>query len=310
MVWKPLKSDPSRLAALLAGDVDIIDKIPPADIARIRKNSNVTISEGPSSRIIHFQVDTGSDISPLVKTNNGEAFFPNPLRKWEVRKALSMAIDRNGIAERVMEGLSIPAAQVLPDGFFGVSLNLKVERYDPEGAKALLKKVGLGDGFEITVSCPNDRYINDDKICEAVAQFWAQIGLKANVETYPKSIFFTRGRTGVYSMSMMGWGSDSGDPSSPLSQTLHSYQPDRGFGSSNTGRYMNRRFDEALEKALVTIDDGEREKLYQQATEIVMNDVGMIPIHYQVNTWAMRKGLSYQARTDERILIEQILRTD
>lgn len=310
VVWKPLKSDPSRLAALLAGEVDIIDKIPPADIARIRKTPNITVSEGPSSRIIHFQVDSGSDVSPLVKTNDGEPFFPNPLRKWEVRKALSMAIDRKGIAERVMEGLSIPASQVLPDGFLGVSPNLKLEAYDPEGAKALLKKVGLGDGFEITVSCPNDRYINDEKICEAVAQFWSQIDIKTNVETYPKAIFFTRGRTGAYSMSMMGWGSDSGDPSSPLSQTLHSYQPDRGYGAVNQGRYANRRFDDVLEKALVTIDADERAKLYQEATEIVMNDVGMIPIHYQVNTWAMRKGLSYQARTDERILIEQILRTN
>ncbi len=303
---KPIKSGPARLAALLAGDVDFIEGVPTTDIERLRDDKDITLSQGISNRVIYLHLDHFRDDSPFVKAADGGA-IKNPLRDARVRKAISMAINRDAIVDRVMEGVAVKAGQLLPEGFFGVSGKLKPVDYDPEGAKKLLTDAGVGDGFQLTIHGPNDRYINDAKIAEAIAQMLTRVGIKTAVETMPKSVYFKRASRGAegepeFSFILVGWGAGTGEASSPLKSLLHTYDKERGFGASNRGRYSNQEVDKLVERALATIDDGKRAALLAQATEIAVEDGGIIPLHYQVNTWAGRKGIVYSARTDETTL--------
>ena len=309
VVFKPIKENPARVAALLAGDVDMIDVVPTADVPRLKKNANMVLSQGVSNRVIYLHLDQFRDESPFVKETGGK----NPLKDQRVRKAISKAINRPAIVERVMEGVAIPAGQLLPEGFFGVSPKLKPESYNPEAAKKLLADAGYPNGFGLTLHGPNDRYINDAKICQAIGQMLARIGIKPEVETMSKSVFFSKASRGgpdkspAFSFILVGWGSGTGEASSPLKSLLHTYDKARGFGASNRGRYSNAEVDKLIEQALATVDDAKREKLLQQATEIAIEDLGIIPLHYQVNVWATRKGLAYTPRTDEYTLAMSVV---
>jgi peptide/nickel transport system substrate-binding protein len=307
VVFRPIKSDPSRVAALLAGDVDLIDEVPSTDMERLKKDERVSIAQVVSNRVIYLHLDHWRDDSPFVKAKDGGA-IRNPLRDRRVRVAISKAIDRDAIVERVMEGLAIKAGQLLPEGFFGVSPKLKPMAFDPEGAKKLLAEAGVPNGFRLTIHGPNDRYPNDAKICEAVGQMLSRLGIDTQVSTMTRSVFFRDASTGSpekgpkFSFILVGWGSGTGEASSPLKSLLASYDRDKGMGASNRGRYSNPEVDKLIGEALATVDDARRQNLLARATEIAIEDVGIIPLHYQVNTWAMRKGFDYAARTDEYTL--------
>jgi peptide/nickel transport system substrate-binding protein len=219
-----------------------------------------------------------------------------------VRQAISKAINRQAIVDRVMEGSAIPAAQLLPDGFFGVSPNLKLDTYDPEGAKKLLAAAGYPTGFKLTLHGPNNRYINDEKILQAVAQMLTRIGIDTSVEAMPQAVFFSRAAKLEFSLMLVGWGSGTGEASSPLKSLLATYDVAKGTGVFNRGRYSNPELDALLERALATIDDAQRETLLRQATEIGIRDLGIIPLHYEVSTWALRKGLAFKANTTQSTL--------
>ena len=307
VIIKPIKSAPSRMAALLAVDVDFIDNVPTTDIERLKNEQGIELSQGISNRVIYLHLDHKRQDSPFVKANGGGS-IKNPLQDHRVRKAISKAINRDAIVDRVMEGVAIKAGQLLPEGFFGVSPNLKPEPYDPAGAKKLLAEAGVPNGFELTIHGPNDRYINDAKICEAIGQMLSRVGIRTSVETMPKSVYFNRasrggpGKTPEFSFILVGWGAGTGEASSPLKSLLHTYDKSRGFGASNRGRYSNPEVDRMVEEALAMIDETKRQNLLARATELAINDLGIIPLHYQVNTWAAKKGIRYKARTDETTL--------
>ena len=307
LTFKPIKAGPARVAALLAGDVDMIESVPTTDIETLKGNADVALSQGVSNRVIYLHLDHDRANSPFVKANGG-GDIDNPLRNHDVRMAISKAINRDAIVDRVMEGVAIKAGQLLPEGFFGVSANLQPVDYDPNGAKELLAKAGVPDGFELTIHGPNDRYINDAKIAEAIGQMLTRIGIKTTVETMPRSVYFKRAsrggpdKTPEFSFILVGWGAGSGEASSPLRSLIATHTPDKGWGASNRGRYSNPEVDALVEKALATVEDPTRAKLLAEATEIAINDGAIIPLHYQVNTWAAKKGLKYIARTDEATL--------
>ncbi len=310
VVIKPIKSPPARVAALLAGDVDMIDAVPTADIARLKKEPNVVLSQGVSNRVIYLHMDHDRDNSPFLTGTGGK----NPLKDLRVRKAISKAINRPAIVAQVMEGIALPAGQLLPEGFFGVSPKLKPEPFDPAGAKKLLAEAGWGGGFGLTIHGPNDRYINDAKIAQAIGQMLTRVGIKTKVETMPKSVYFRRasrggpGKTPEFSFILVGWGAGTGEASSPLKSLLTTYDKSKGHGASNRGRYSNPKVDKLVVEALATVDDAKREKLLQKATETAIGDLGIIPLHYQVNTWATRKGLAYTPRTDEYTVIMGVVK--
>jgi peptide/nickel transport system substrate-binding protein len=300
-----IPSDPSRVAALLAGDVRAIEAVPTADLARLAKNPDVAISRTVSYRLIFLHMDTDRDKSPFVTDKAGKPLDKNPLRDLRVRKALSKAINRAAIVERVMEGAAVVTGQLMPEGMFGYTPALKPEPFDPEGARKLLAEAGYADGFGITLHGPNDRYVNDDQICQAVAQMLSRIGVATRVETLPSSVYFSRATKLEFSMMLVGWAPDTAEASSPLKAQLATYDAKKGMGTANRGRYSNPKLDALLEQGLATVDDAKREKLLQQATEIGIGDLGIIPLHHQVNLWGVRKGIVYTPRTDERTLAHE-----
>ncbi|MSP87512.1 MAG: ABC transporter substrate-binding protein [Alphaproteobacteria bacterium] len=302
VTFKLITNDPSRVAALLAGDLNAIEIVPTADMAKLKTNKDINIFRVVSNRIIFFHLDTDRDVSPFVTDKQGKPLDRNPLKDLRVRKALSKALNRPGIVDRVMEGEAIPAGQLLPDGFYGTSPNLKPEAYDVEGARKLLAEAGYPQGFAITIHGPNNRYVNDEKIVQAAAQMFARIGVDAKVETMPSNVFFTRANKLEFSFMLVGWGSGTGEVSSPLRSLLATFDAARGMGTANRGRYSNKQMDALLDQALATVDDAKREKLLQQASEVAINNLGIIPLHYQVNSWATRKGVMYVPRTDENTL--------
>ena len=304
--FRLITSDPSRIAALLAGDVQMIEVVPTADFGKLKANKDITIFTTISNRMIHLHLDSNRDKSPFITDKAGKPLERNPFKDARVRKAFSKAINRNAIVERVMESLAIPAGQLMPEGFFGVSPNLKPEAFDPEGAKKLLAEAGYPDGFGITLHGPNNRYVNDDQIVQAIAQMLTRVGIATKVETLPFSVYVSRGNKLEFSAALLGWGVTTGEATYPLRSLVATYNTAKGLGTWNWGRYSNPPMDALLEQALATVDNSKREKLLQQATELVINDYGLIPLHYQVNTWAARKGLSYTARTDERTYAHEV----
>ena len=310
VILKPIKSDPTRVAALQAGDVDMIEAVPTTDVARLKKDPNVAVASGVSNRVIYFYMDQFRPETPYVKSKSGEP-IKNPFLNRDVRLALSKAINRQGIVDRVMEGSAIPAGQLLPEGFFGVSPKLKPTPYDPNDAKQLLAKAGV-QGFKLVLHGPNDRYVNDARIVEAAAQMLTRIGVETSVETMPSAVFFKRASQGgpnntpEFSMSLAGWSPGTGEASSSLISLIHTYDAQKGFGASNRGRYSNPEADALMEQGIATIDDAKRQDLLSRATEVAMEDVAIIPIHYQVNNWATRKGLVYTPRTDEYTTVRSL----
>ncbi len=306
ITFKPIKSGPSRVAALLAGDVDIIEQTPTIDIERLKKDPKLQLSQGVSNRVIYLHLDQFREDSPFVKGKDGGK-IKNPLLDARVRKAISKSINRDLIVDRVMEGVAIKAGQLLPEGFFGRSTSMQPEAYDPEGAKKLLAAAGVPDGFKLTIHGPNDRYINDAKIAEAVGQMLTRNGIETEVVTMPRSVYFKRASRGgpdgtpEFSFVLVGWGSGTGEASSPLKSLLATYDKEKGMGAANRGRHSDPEVDKLIDQALATVDDAKRADLLAKATEVAIGqNQGIIPLHYQVNTWAARKGISYKARTDEK----------
>jgi peptide/nickel transport system substrate-binding protein len=309
---KLITNNSARVAALLAGDVQMIEQVPSTDYARLKTNANVAISQVVGNRVIYLHVDSFRDQSPFATDKAGAVLPNNPLKDMRVRKALSKAINRQGIVDRIMEGVAIPAGGVLAEGFFGVSPKLKPEAFDPEGARKLFTEAGYSNGFGLTIHGPNDRYLNDEKILQAIGPMFNRVGIDTKVVTQPWATFASQGSnpTYAYSVMLVGWGADTGEASSPLRSLIATVDRERGMGGSNRGRYSNPKVDQLLAQALSTVDDGKRDKLLQQATETAMADVAIIPLHYQINVWATRKGFTYAARTDEYSLAHMVKPTN
>ncbi len=306
VTFRVIPSDPTRVAALLSGELDAIENIPTADFAKIRANPSFQTSTKTSHRIIFYHADQFRDPSPFVFDKaTGKPLEKNPLKDLRVRQAISKAIDREAIKSRVMEGLAVPSANLVPVPMFGSVPSLKPDAYDPDGAKKLLAEAGYPNGFAMTIHGPNNRYVNDDQIMQTVAQMLTRVGIQTKVETMPMSTYLARARKLEFSFAMLGWGASTGEASSPLRAHLVSYIPEKGWGEFAWGRYSNQKVNDLLDQALATIDDKAREKQIQDAVGIAMTELGIIPIHHQINTWATKKGITYTPRIDEYTLAFQ-----
>jgi peptide/nickel transport system substrate-binding protein len=303
-----ISNSAARVAALLAGDVQMIEAVPTADIPQLSKDARVSLASAVSNRIIYLHLDSHREKnSPFVTDAAGKPLEANPLRDPRVRKALSKMIDRNAITSRIMEGQAQPAGQLLPETFFGTSKRLKPEKYDPEGAKKLLAEAGYPNGFGLTLHTPNNRYINDEKIAQAAAQFLSRGGIPTKVEAMPSAVFFSRGSKLEFSFMLAGWGAETGENSSPLRSLVATFDSARGWGGSNRGRFSDAGVDALLDTALSTIDDTKRGLMLAAATEKAVGELqGLIPVHYEVSTWAMKKGITYKARADQYTLAYEV----
>jgi peptide/nickel transport system substrate-binding protein len=297
-----MHTDAARTAALLAGDVDVIENVPTSDLPRLRADPKLRLAQAVSWRTIFFQLDQYREHPPYVTDLEGKPLAKNPFMDVRVRRAMSKAINRNGLVEHAVENVAVPASNLVAPQIFGYNSDLKPEAYDPEGAKKLLAEAGYPNGFAIMVSAPINRYINDEQVAQSVAQMLARIGVHCRVEALPFNVYLTKARDQQFSFAMLGWGSYSGDLA--LRALLMTTNAGTGNGAWNWGRYSNPKLDQLVEQALDTVDEKKREALAREAGAVAARDVAIIPLYHQIVTWAMKKNIVYTARTDERALAQ------
>lgn len=300
LTFKIMSDDAARVAALLGGDVDIIDNLPPTDVPMLEKKKGFQVFKRPSSRVVFLTIDSSRDQSPYVTDKKGQPLPTNPLKDVRVRDAFSKAIDRDAIVDRVMDGLAEKASQLIPKGWYSYNHEIKDEPYDPKRAKQLLAEAGYPDGFGLTIHAPNDRYVNDEKIVQAIAQMLARIGIDMKVETMPKSVYFGRLLKREFSLAMLGWeNSLTGSSLFCFNAVFHTYDKNKGYGTWNCGEYSNPEFDSVLEQAGSTFDNKKMEELLIRAMKVIMDDQGAIPLHTQFTILGGRDGIDYTPRVDE-----------
>jgi peptide/nickel transport system substrate-binding protein len=301
VIYRMITNDAARTAALLAGDVEFIDQVPTSDLAKLRQDNRIALSETVGLRLIFLGLDhlrPANENSPFITDNDGKPLGKNPLQDVRVRRALSIAIDRKAIVDRVMEGAAVPAGQFLPEGVYTHVPGVTPPPFDPDGARRLLAEAGYPQGFRIQLNGPNDRYVNDARIIQAIGQMWTRIGVRTTVEAQPWTTFIGRAGRADFSSHLIGWGSNP-DGSHPLRNILATVTREKGWGSSNRGRYSNPRVDGLLDQSLVELDEAKRVQMVIEAQRIAAEDVGVIPLHIQTNIWGMRRHLAHDARNDE-----------
>jgi peptide/nickel transport system substrate-binding protein len=298
---KLIGNNAARTAALLAGDVQMIEAVPSVDIPRLKSSADIRMHRITSSRLLYLAMDQSRDQTPFATDKAGVPLPANPLKDARVRQALSKAINRAAIVDRVFDGDAIAAGGLLPETAFGSSPRLKPDSLDQESARKLLAAAGYPNGFALTIHGPNDRYPNDERVLQAIGPMFARIGIDTKVMTVPWANYASQASAPTYAYSLMlfGWGSNTGETSDTMRAILATPNREKGMGASNRGRYSNAKMDALLDKALATIDDGAREKLLFEASELAIGEMGVIPLYYAVNTWATRKGFTYTPRADE-----------
>jgi peptide/nickel transport system substrate-binding protein len=307
VIFRPITNDPSRVAALLAGDVDIIDQVSPVDQDRLRKDARVALLSKPAATMMYIHMDSNRDKSPYIAGKDGKPLDKNPLKDPRVREALSLSINRQALVERVLNGAAEPAGQFVPEGMVGYAPNLQPDPYDVEKAKKLLSEAGYPNGFSLTLHAPNDRYLNDEQVAQTIGQFFARIGLDVKVQALPYSVFSTAATKLEYSIFLMGFGNTTGDAARGMTAVLATFDAASGLGANNRGRYSNPEFDKLINAAAATSDDDKREGYLQQAAVIAFEkDHAILPLYFQTTTWAVRKGITYEARMDEYTLANYV----
>jgi peptide/nickel transport system substrate-binding protein len=303
VIFRPITSDPSRVAALLAGDVDIIDQVSPIDQERLRKDLRVSLLSRPAATMMYLHMDSNRDKTPFVTAKDGSSLDRNPLKDLRVRKALSLAINRTALVDRILSGAAEPAGQFVPEGMTGWAPEMKPDAYDPEMAKKLLAEAGYPNGFTMTVHGPNDRYPSDEQVTQTVGQFFARVGIDVKVQALPYSVFATAATNLEYSIFLLGFGNTTGDAARGMTAVLATFDKASGNGANNRGRYSNPEYDRLIKEASLANDPKQRERFLQDAIRLAVGkDQAIIPLYFQTTTWAIKKGLTYETRMDEYTL--------
>ncbi len=298
IVYLPIKADATRSAALVTGEVDLVLDPPTQDVPRLRQNPNVRIVDGTEARIIFFGFDQWRDETPYASVKGA-----NPFKDRRVRQALYQAIDAEAIKRATMRGLAVPTGAMIAPQVSGWSEDgAKRLPYDPAAARRLLAEAGYPDGFGFTLDCPNNRYINDEEICQAVVAMWAKVGLKVRLNAMPRSTYFQKVQTYDTSAYLLGWATTTFDALYTLQSLIHSVDPKGGAdGNFNLGKYANPKADALIDRVKVEADDARRNAMMREALAIHAADIGHVPLHQQVIPWAMRSNVSAFHRADNRL---------
>ncbi|MDB5415838.1 MAG: transporter substrate-binding protein [Rubritepida sp.] len=301
--YRFIANDAARSAALLAGDFDMIDQVASSDLVRLRREPRVAVAETVGLRCVYMMPDfsrTGS--VPYVTDNAGQPLAANPFLDVRVRQALSGSISRQAIAERVMEGQATATNQWLPPGVFSYTPDVTVPTPDVDAAKRLLAAAGFPNGFKLTLHSPNDRFPNDSRIAQAVAQYWTRIGVQTQVEALPWASFAGRSNRQDFAIRLSSWGSTTAEAGYMLTNIMMTYSAQNRTGASNAGRFSSAELDRRTNEAVAIVDDAEREKALQEMVRWVAREVPIMPLVQLNHSWATKRGLVYTARMDERTI--------
>ncbi|MEQ8877159.1 MAG: ABC transporter substrate-binding protein [Phycisphaerales bacterium] len=277
-ILTPIKEAPTRVAALLSGDVDFIAPVPPTDIERIKNDENTNLVSMTGTRIITLQLNQ----------ERHEA-----LADVKVRQAIVHAINNEGIVQKIMKGFGTVAAQQSPEGYVGHNPNLE-PRFDVEKAKALMEEAGYADGFSATMMCPNNRYVNDYKICEAAAAMLAKIGIEIDLTTMPKAQYWPKFDERAADIMMIGWHADTEDSANFNEFLTMTPDADTGRGQYNSGNYSNEEVDRLTMASLTETDSQKRADMLQTVEQILYDEAAFVPLHWQDLAWAARTNVDIE----------------
>ena len=302
VIRKEIPNDSSRLAALKAGQVDVINYVSSVDYLALQRDAEIDAVIGDSVYIMNLQLDQRED-TPMVRANDGSKLAENPFRDLKVRQAIDYAIDRETMVEIVLEGLGKPANQMMPVDFFGSNVDIPMPEYDPAKARELLADAGYPDGFQVDLYCTSDRLPGDGAICQGLGQMLTQAGITTNVNAISKTVYFPAQARLEYSMFMNGWGTLTGEASYTLGSLAHSNNPDVKLGAFNRIEYKNDEVDMLLQTGATMMDEAARRAAYEEAMAKVMADKVYISLVQLQTVWGTKAGtLAFAPRFDEDTL--------
>lgn len=286
VIYTPIGNDATRVAALLSGELEVMEPVPVQDVERLKRDDKLKVMQGPELRVIFLGMDQKRD-ELLFSNVKGK----NPFKDKRVRQAFYQALDIEGIKRTVMRGASTPAALLLPPQVNGYAEELgKRLPYDLEAAKKLMVDAGYPAGFEVKMNCPNDRYVNDGEICQAVAANLAKIGVKIILEAETKGTYFPKILSRNTSFYMLGWTASTVDVHNVLYPIMSS-PGEAGRGQFNLGSYSNARVDELTQKIASETDLKIRNEMVREALKIHQDEIGHLPLHQQALNWAAKKNV-------------------
>jgi peptide/nickel transport system substrate-binding protein len=295
VIYTPIKSDATRVSALLSGEVDLVTDLPTQDVERLRREASLKILDGHEVRTIFIAMDQHN-----AELKYSSVKGKNPFKDVRVRRALNLAVDREAIKRVTMRGLSIPAGIMIAPGVHGYSKDLDlVPKVDVAEAKKLLAEAGYPDGFDFTLDCPINRYVNDEKICQSLVAMWARAGLKVKLNAMPFSNFIPKILNFDTSAYMLGWGVPTFDGLYTL-QSLVRTKTTGADGSFNLGRISDPELDKIIDALKVTTDTTKRDALLKEGLQRTRDEAYYVPLHHQMRPWAMKKSVSISYSLDDR----------
>jgi len=301
VVFTPIGSDATRVAALLSGEIDVMEPVPLQDVERVKAAGKFNVLQGPELRTIFLGMDQKRDELQFSSVKG-----KNPFKDKRVRQAFFQAIDIEAIKSRVMRNAATPTALMVGPGVRGFQPDMnKRLPYDPDAAKKLLADAGYPNGFEVGMNCPNDRYVNDSPICQAVAANLARIGVKVNLQAETKNTYFPKILRRDTSFYLLGWTPSTTDAHDALYNLMAS-PTDKGQGQFNLGAYSNPKLDELTAKVQSETDPVKRNEAIREAFRIHLDDIGHIPLHQQALAWGVKNNVSVVQLPDNRMFFKWV----
>jgi peptide/nickel transport system substrate-binding protein len=301
VIFTPIGNDATRVAALLSGEIDVMEPVPLQDVERVNASANARVMTAPELRTIFLGMDQKRD-ELLYSSVKGK----NPFKDKRVRQAFYQAIDIEGIKRTVMRGASVPTALMIGNGVNGFQpdMNKRIP-YDADAAKKLLADAGYPNGFEVTMNCPNDRYVNDARICQAVAANLSRVGVKINLAAETKGTYFPKILRRDTSFYLLGWTPSTNDAHDMLNAIV-SCVDDKGAGQFNLGAYCNPKLDDLVHKIQSETDQAKRNAMIREAFQIHVDDIGHLPLHQQALAWGVSKKVDVVQRADNNMSFKWI----
>jgi len=297
--FTPIQNPATSVAALLSGDVDLINPVPIQDAARLSQSPGVKVVQGIEARNIMFGFAHAAEALKF-----GDEGAPNPFRDVRVRQAVAQAINVPAIVQTIMRGAALPASQLVSPEIRGYVPSLAdAPVWDVEGAKALLAEAGYPDGFSFGLKCPNDRYLNDESVCQATVAMLAQIGLTAQLDAMPVANYWPELRADNFDMYLLGWSSGTFDHEHPIRFLVATPNEEKRLGSWNFGDFSNARIDELLPMIQSELDEGARNAMLAEVTQIYQEQVAYVPLYVEPLVWGVRDSVEVVQRTDNFFIL-------
>ncbi|MDR5652531.1 ABC transporter substrate-binding protein [Ruixingdingia sedimenti] len=286
IIYLPISDNATRVAALLSGEVDIVQDVPVQDIERLSGTGGIKVETGPENRVIYFGYKFGD--APLASSDIKDR---NPINDPRVREAMELAVDRDAIKQVVMRGQSIPTGVATPPFVNGWTEELDAyPAVDLEKAKALLTEAGYPNGFSITLNTPNNRYVNDEAISQAVVGMLGRIGIKVALSSLPITQHSPLVMNSTTDFYMLGWGVPTFDSAYVFNDLVHTKEGN--YGAYNAGLYSNPELDEKIRSLGSETDLDKRNATIAEIWKVVKEDRVLLPIHNQVLTYAMKDNIT------------------